>query len=61
MTNREPVLRVTDELGHDLPGMTADLRRQMLEWLALEDAVGESSPGLDELRKFLLADEEADS
>lgn len=56
----EPTLRVTDELGHDLPGMTADVRRQILLWLGLEEAAGESSPGLRDLRERLQADEEAD-
>lgn len=61
MSEHEPTLRVVDGLGHDLPSATADVRRQMIEWLDLEDAVGESSPGLRTLRDLLAVDEESDA
>lgn len=55
----EPTLRVTDALGHDLPAMTIEVRHQMIGWLELEDAAGDLSPGLRELRDRL-RDDEAD-
>lgn len=56
----EPVFRVTDELGHDLPALTAWVRGQLIEWLALEELAGESTPGLRDLRERLIHELEAD-
>lgn len=60
MSDRELALRIVDGFGHDLPAMTQSTRRSMIRWLDLEEAAGESSPGLRALREALLADEEAD-
>lgn len=56
----EPTLRVVDELGHDLPSATAEVRGAMIQWLDLEESAGESSPGLRALRDLFAADEEVD-